>query len=205
MEFHEKLQELRKSRGLTQEELSEILYVSRTAISKWESGRGYPSIDSLKEISKFFSVTIDDLLSGEKLLTIVEKENRANIKNVCDLLFGIADLFSVLLVILPLYPDPVGEYVYSVNLFAYGEIAPVNRMIYWVLFLSLAGIGLIKILLIRYREEKNRKITTDISMGLSVLVVLFLAMTREAYALTVIFLLMIIKGFLLFKCVKIGG
>ena len=50
MEFHEKLQELRKSRGLTQEELAEELYVSRTAISKWESGRVYPSIDSLKEI-----------------------------------------------------------------------------------------------------------------------------------------------------------
>jgi transcriptional regulator with XRE-family HTH domain len=60
MEFHEKLQELRKSRGLTQEELAEALYVSRTAISKWESGRGYPSIDSLKEISNYFSVSIDD-------------------------------------------------------------------------------------------------------------------------------------------------
>lgn len=38
MEFHEKLQELRRHRGLTQEELAESLYVSRTAISKWESG-----------------------------------------------------------------------------------------------------------------------------------------------------------------------
>ena len=53
MEFHEKLQELRKDRGLTQEELAEALFVSRTAISKWESGRGYPNIESLKEISKF--------------------------------------------------------------------------------------------------------------------------------------------------------
>ena len=40
MEFHEKLQELRKQKGLTQEELAESLYVSRNAISKWESGRG---------------------------------------------------------------------------------------------------------------------------------------------------------------------
>ena len=38
MKFCEKLQELRKKRGLTQEELAEQLYVSRTAISKWESG-----------------------------------------------------------------------------------------------------------------------------------------------------------------------
>ena len=82
MEFNEKLQELRKSRGMTQEELAEELYVSRTAVSKWESGRGYPSIDSLKDISKFFSVSIDDLLSGEKLLHLAERENKSNIKNI---------------------------------------------------------------------------------------------------------------------------
>ena len=62
MEFNEKLQELRKGRGLTQEELAEELFVSRTAVSKWESGRGYPSIDSLKAISRYFSVTIDELI-----------------------------------------------------------------------------------------------------------------------------------------------
>ena len=54
MEFNEKLQELRKQRGLTHKELAQALYVSRTAISKWESGRGYPNIDSLKAIAKFF-------------------------------------------------------------------------------------------------------------------------------------------------------
>ena len=62
MEFNEKLQELRKARGLTQEELAEALFVSRTAISKWESGRGYPSIDSLKQIANYFSISIDFLL-----------------------------------------------------------------------------------------------------------------------------------------------
>ena len=59
MEFHEKLQELRKKKGLTQEELAEALYVSRTAVSKWESGRGYPSIDSLKAIGSFFGMTYE--------------------------------------------------------------------------------------------------------------------------------------------------
>ena len=73
MEFGEKLQQLRKSRGMTQEELAAALYVSRTAVSKWESGRGYPSIDSLKQISAYFSVTIDDLLSGEKLISIARQ------------------------------------------------------------------------------------------------------------------------------------
>lgn len=47
MEFNEKLQQLRTGKNLTQEQLAEQLYVSRTAISKWESGKGYPNIESL--------------------------------------------------------------------------------------------------------------------------------------------------------------
>ena len=77
MEFNEKLQELRKRRSLTQEELAEALYVSRTAISKWESGRGYPSIDSLKAIYRYFSVSIDELICSEEILTAAEDEKRA--------------------------------------------------------------------------------------------------------------------------------
>ena len=60
MEFNEKLQELRKQKGLTQEELAELLFVSRTAISKLESSRGYSNIDSLKAISRFFGVRLTD-------------------------------------------------------------------------------------------------------------------------------------------------
>lgn len=202
MEFHEKLQELRKSRGLTQEELAEALFVSRTAISKWESGRGYPSIDSLKEISKFFSVTIDDLLSGEKLISIAEKENKSNIQNICDMLFGIVDILSIILVILPLYPNPKDGYIYSVNLFVYTETTTFNLWVYWILYISLIGIGVVKVILNQMKMEKGRKVITETSIGLSIVTVFFLAMMREAYAISVAFILLLIKGMLLFKALK---
>lgn len=199
MEFYEKLQELRKSRGLTQEELAEALYVSRTAVSKWESGRGYPSIDSLKDISSYFSVSIDELLSGEKLLSIAERENKSNMQNLCDMLIGILDLLSVTLIVLPLYPNPIDGYIFSVNLFSYTETTSFNRLVYWGLYAALMAAGTAKILLTRLKIVKGRKLLTAGSMGLSILAVLFLAMTREAYAVTMAFLLFVTKGILLWK------
>lgn len=160
MEFNEKLQELRKNRGLTQEELAEALYVSRTAVSKWESGRGYPSIDSLKQIASFFSVTIDDLLSGEKLLSIAEKENQSNVRNMCDLIFGIVDLFSFLLVVLPLYPKSIDEYIYAVNLLAYTQTTLFNILTYWIMYIALILVGTVKIILTKIRIQKGQKIVT---------------------------------------------
>jgi len=202
LEFHEKLQELRKTRGLTQEELAEELYVSRTAISKWESGRGCPSIDSLKEISNYFSVTIDELLSSEKLLSIAEKENELNLRSICDMLFGILDVCSFILIVLPIYPNRVGGVVYSVNLFAYTQTTSLNHTLYWIMFVSLVAAGIVKLLLTKFRIEKGNKTMTDVSMVLSILLVLFLAMARQTYAIIVVFLLLVIKGVLLFKYIK---
>lgn len=202
MEFHEKLQELRKNRGLTQEELAEALYVSRTAVSKWESGRGYPSIDSLKEISKYFSISIDDLLSGETLLFLAEKENKSTLRNMCSFLFGILDICSFLMIILPLYPSTIGGQISSVNLWAFSEGSRSIRYIFWVLFLSLIILGLANILLTKLKPDKIYKGITTASMLLSVLSVLCLALTRIPYATALTFLLLIIKGVLLFNCIK---
>lgn len=202
MEFNEKLQELRKNKGFTQEELAKILYVSRTAISKWESGRGYPNIESLKELSKFFEVSIDDLLSGEKLLSIAEKENKSNIRNICDLLFGIVDLFSVLLVVLPLYPNTIGGFIYSVSLLNYGETSENNIIIYWIMFISLFVVGLVKLIETKLHNEKANKFYEFLSIVINVFMVIFLSLTREAYAVVIAFLLLIVKGGILLKYSK---
>ena len=202
MEFHEKLQELRKSRGLTQEELAESLYVSRTAISKWESGRGYPSIDSLKAIAGYFSVTIDDLLSGKKILFIAEEENKANIRSVCDLLFGITDVCTLLLIFLPLYPKTTDGFVYSVNLWQYTETTMWKLLIYWFMIGLLTVLGTVKLVLVKRQVDSVQKHITDISMVLGIILVLILALAREAYAIVVVFLLLVIKGLLVLKSIK---
>lgn len=203
MEFGEKLQLLRKNQDITQEELAEKLYVSRTAVSKWESGRGYPNIESLKDISKFFSVSIDDLLSADKLIFIAEKENKENISVLCDFLFGVVDLLSLILVVLPLYPNEVQGFVYSVNLISYTQISSVTLKIYWVLYIFLFISGVIKLALVKTKKEAFKKIITSISLIMNVLMVLFLALTREAYAVVVVFLLLVAKLAIVFKLIKL--
>jgi len=67
MTFGEKLKKLRNDNQLTQDELAEKIYVTRTAISKWETDKGYPSIDSLKQLSNLFEVSIDELISNSDI------------------------------------------------------------------------------------------------------------------------------------------
>ena len=65
MTFGEKIQKLRKEAGLSQEELSYQLGVSRQAISKWERDNGYPETEKIVRMSKIFNVTLDYLLNEE--------------------------------------------------------------------------------------------------------------------------------------------
>ena len=66
MNMGEKIQQLRKKEGLSQEALAERLGLSRQAVSKWESGTAIPSIDNLVELSKIFAVTVGELLQLEQ-------------------------------------------------------------------------------------------------------------------------------------------
>ena len=61
MELYEKLYELRRASGMSQEELAEKLGVSRQAVSKWESGATQPELQKLIELSRLYSVSVDEL------------------------------------------------------------------------------------------------------------------------------------------------
>lgn len=130
MEFHEKLQELRKQRGMTQEELATALYVSRTAVSKWESGRGYPSIDSLKAISGFFGVSLDQLLSSEAVLTLAEEDSKEQESRTRSLVFGALDCCIGMLLVLPLFGQRDREPIRQVSLLSLTGVAPYMKGAY---------------------------------------------------------------------------
>ena len=150
MEFSQKLQQLRKAKGLTQEELATMLFVTRTAISKWESGRGYPNIDSLKGLAKVFSVTVDDLISSDEILSIAEENQKQTRNGFCDLIFGLIDLCFLLMFFLPLFAQKDGNFIKSVTLFSLTDIQPYLKALYFSVIICLVAVGIATLVLQNY-------------------------------------------------------
>lgn len=73
--FHENLKKLRKTKGLTQEEIAERLHVTRQTISKWERGLSVPDSDLLIRLAEVFEVSVSALLGSEIELTESEEKN----------------------------------------------------------------------------------------------------------------------------------
>ena len=199
MEFNQKLQELRKQKGLTQEELAEQLYVSRTAISKWESGRGYPNIESLRAIAKFFSVTLDDLLSSDEVLTIAEEDNKQKEKLFCDLTYGLLDLCVALLLFLPFFANKTEEAVQSVSLIALDGVQPYLKIAYLAVVISMIVMGVLTLALQKVKTAAWVKSKTTISLILGAIAVLVFIISSQPYAAVFAFALLAIKALMLIK------
>ena len=193
MEFHEKLQELRKKKGLTQEELAEMLFVSRTAVSKWETGRGYPSIDSLKVIAGFYKITIDELLSGDELLSIAESDGREKERHLCDLVTGLLDSSAILLLFLPLFGQWEGEQVRSVSLLMFSAATPLLRGAYLAAVLGMALWGMGTLALQNCRRTGWMRWKGAGSLLLNAVGVLVFILGRQPYAAALAFLFLAIK------------
>ena len=199
MEFHEKLQELRKNRGLTQEELAESLYVSRTAISKWESGRGLPSIDSLKAISKFFAISLDELLSGEELLVIAEDDHKQKEMHIRDMIYGLLDCSMILLFVLPFFGQKINGVIQEVSLLALTEIQLYLMILYLVVVIGMTVLGVLSLLLRNCNNEfwihnKNRFSLLANAIGVFLFII-----SQQPYAAVFVLAFLIIKVLVLIK------
>ena len=199
MEFNEKLQELRKQKGLTQEELAEYLYVSRTAISKWESGRGYPNIDSLKVIAKFFEVTIDELLSGDELLTIAEEDTKQKERTVRDLVFGLLDCGIALLLFLPFFGQKADNVIQEVSLLVLNSIQSYLKIAYFVFIGTMIFMGIALLVLQNYRQRLWTRYKSVLSLALSAVGVCLFVVSQQPYPAIFVFAFLLIKALMLIK------
>ena len=199
MEFNEKLQELRKQKGLTQEELAESLYVSRTAISKWESSRGYPNIDSLKAIAKFFSVTIDELLSGEEVITIAEEDQKQKESILRDMVFGLLDLSVAMFFFVPFFGQKADGYVQAVSLLFLTEIVPYLKAAYFVMVIGMVAFGISTLVLQNYRGAFWVRNKSILSLLINTATALLFIISSQPYAAAFVFMFLVIKGVMLIK------
>ena len=197
MEFSKKLILLRRQKELTQEELAAQLFVSRTAVSKWESGRGYPSIDSLKKISEIFSVSLDELLSAEETVAIAEKDKIANSRRLTDLIFGLLDIAAIALFFLPFFGDKTGDAVKGVALI--GLPTTYLTVLYYILAFALVLCGILTLALQSFENAFWGRFKVSLSLLLSLACVMLLTISLQPYAAVYLFLFLIIKALLLLK------
>lgn len=199
MEFNQKLQQLRKQKGLTQEELAEKLYVSRTAISKWEAGRGYPGIDSLKAIASFFSVTLDALLSSEQILSIAQEDQKQVKTHFCDFLFALLDLCMALLLFLPFFGVQTSDGIQTVSLLSLGGISPYLKAAYFAVVIAACATGVLTLALQSCTVSAWVMGKSKLSLTLGVLSVLLFTVGRQPYAAVFVFSLLAMKVCTLLK------
>ena len=199
MEFNEKLQELRKQKGLTQEELAEKLYVSRTAISKWESGRGYPNIESFRAIAKFFSVTVDELLSSGEVLTIAEEDSKQKAEHFRDLIYGLLDICIATLFFLPLFAEKASGAVQAVSLIALVGSQLYLRIAYFTVVIATVVMGVLTLALQNCQAVPWVKSKTAASLALGALTVMLFIVSSQPYAAVFAFSLLVVKALMLIK------
>lgn len=199
MEFCEKLQALRKQKGLTQEELAEVLFVSRTAISKWESGRGYPNIDSLKAISKYFGKTIDELLSGDELLTLAEEDTRHKEARVRDRVYGLLDCSVAMFLFLPFFGQRVEGMIHSVSLLELTGIAAYLKAVYFAAVVGMLTWGILTLALQNDQRAGWTRNKSIVSLLLNAAGALLFIISLQPYAAAFLFIFLAIKVILLLK------
>ena len=189
----------RKQSGLTQEELAQKLYVSRTAVSKWESGRGYPNIESLRAIAKFFSVTVDELLSTDEVISIAEEQSKATRARFRDLVFGLLDICVAMLLFLPLFATRDGQSIVEASLLGLGGVELYLKITYFVIVFAIVIFGVLTLTLQNCKACIWIKSKAYISLALSVSVLLLFVLGLQPYAAVFTFAMLAIKVFVLLR------
>ncbi len=189
MKFNEKLKSLRKDHNITQVELAEKLYVSRSLVARWEFGDVYPTIDNLTKISSYFDIPIGELLCEDEKTEIIVHQANLEIKTKKVLrisLFALVIAYSIVLPILYcLKIFSITAYDYSGNVtnlkvFHYSVLDCIKYEDSWLLVVSpLTNLILIifAILTFIFKRKKVKNIFMLITGVLFIISLIYVVLT----------------------------
>lgn len=199
MEFGEKLKALRVEKNKTQNELANELFVSRTAISKWESGNGFPSIDSLKLIASYFNVSVDSLLSNDEIIDIAKNEKKKIIDNYNDIVFGLLNLLITIFFFLPFFGYKDNGKIIECSLINLKSIELYIIIPYYVIIILIIILGILFLTLQNIKNSFWNKFKYLISIILFFVGTCFFMISLEPYAGSFTLVILFIECFLLYK------
>ena len=194
LELSKNIKQIRNDNKLTQEQFAEKMLVSRTAVSKWENGTCYPSIDSLKYMSQTFNISLDKLLSSEEILEIAKTENQSNISEYNSLLFCLLDIVRIIFIFLPLYSYKTNDFIYSVSLLNSNDLGTTLKIVFMLIFIMFLILGIIELI---FNFKGNNKLINKISIFLDVTSIFVLLFTKQPYVIALMFVILIIKTIML--------
>jgi len=155
MSIGENIKQLRQLNNLTQEELASKLFVTRNAISKWETDKGIPSIDNLKQLATMFKVSLDQIVNEEDRI-VMAMENSVRIKNLKDVsssigIFLTYSLNGILIPLILINIDGLGipaiNYILLPLIYILIGLTCVLREVPWKYFLIGSALAMIPIYL----------------------------------------------------------
>lgn len=204
MDFGEKLKALRTERGLTQEQLAAKLYVSRTAVSKWETGGGSPNLDSLQAVARLFDVSVDDLLSADDLIVLARDERRSTARGSGFLAFGLLDVLAVLFAFLPLYGVRDGSFVRMAGLVEYGSSVDfgVSFACIAVAVGALVAVGVVELVCAWRDARRIVRPAAFAGFAVQAAAVVMLTVAMQPYATTLLFALLVAKAVIGYRVLR---
>ena len=134
MNMADRIQYLRKQKGLSQEELADKIGVSRQAVSKWESEQSIPDVEKIITISEFFGVTTDYIIKGTESVSVIN-----NKKMIYSLYLGCAIIFSTI----------AGIWSFTANRFR------INESVFIIIAGAVVGLGISLVIQVLYNLLKK--------------------------------------------------